>query len=98
MRGAQPRNVIAVPWESELAAVLPRSAFDLLVAVPHPIPGVPWQAELLGAADALLCSRGRLLVTGTSTEMQRLLALRDPFGMVDGKKHAGYRALLLERR
>jgi len=96
--GMAPRSVGAFPAEQALGAALPPGSVDLLCAMPHPVPRVPWQEDLLAVARALLSPRGRLLVGTTSTEAQRLVAARSGFRLVAGKKHLGFRSVLLERQ
>jgi SAM-dependent methyltransferase len=96
--GMAPLAVGALPTEESLARARPPGSVDLLCAVPHPVPRVPWQEDLLASARALLSPRGRLLVTTTSTEAQRLLAVRGGFRLAAGRKHLGFRTVLLERQ
>ncbi len=96
-RGRPPRHVRPLPAEAALATAWEPGSFDLLCAAPLPVPRVPWQADLLCSARVLLSPGGRLLVSSTSTETQRLLASHEGFRPVESRKHAGFRAVLLDR-
>ena len=95
--GLPPRSVSPAPSEVFMARGQTPGQVDLLCASPHAVPRVPWQGDLLGAAMTILKPHGRLLVSATSTDVQRLLAARGGFRLVAGRKHAGHRVVLLER-
>ncbi len=96
--GAPPRGTWLVSSEAELARAAPPSSVDLMVAVPHPVPRVPWQDDLVRSALHLLRPGGLLLVVSTSTEMHRFLAEARGLSVVTGRKRAGFRAALLRSR
>lgn len=87
----------ALPSESWIADVLPPGGIDFLCAVPHPVPWVPWQAELAEAAEAVLKRGSLLLLASSSTEVHRCLSALRGFRIVESRKREGSRAVLLER-
>jgi SAM-dependent methyltransferase len=93
-----PLLCVPVAGEGFLPSALPGQAFDLLVAVPVVVPKAPWQPGLLSAAQELLVPGGTLVATGSSTEIQRLLASHDGFSAGASRRHAGFRAAALVRR
>jgi 16S rRNA G1207 methylase RsmC len=95
--GGAPVRVSAAPAESALSRVLSGVQFDLIFAVPHPVPRVLWQDDMAAAARALLAPGGRLLLAGTSTEMHRFLERAAGLELVESGKHFGFRAALLTR-
>jgi SAM-dependent methyltransferase len=89
--GRRPQDSLPVPSEKDLALTYPKNAFDFICMTPHPIPRVPWQADAIASAHALLRSGGRVLLAGASTEMHRLLAQRQGFRLLADRKRAGFR-------
>jgi precorrin-6B methylase 2 len=96
--GLSPSAAWPVSREGALDACGPAGSVDLLCVMPVPVPRVPWQADLAAAARVLLPPGGRLLVSATSTEVQRLAAAHTGFAIVESRKHFGFRAIVLERR
>jgi 2-polyprenyl-3-methyl-5-hydroxy-6-metoxy-1,4-benzoquinol methylase len=90
-------GVHCIATEAEIVAAAPPSSVDLIVAMPHPVPRVPWQEDLVQAARLILKPGGMLLVSGTSTEMRRLLDRADGFALSGGTKRMGFRAVLLKK-
>jgi SAM-dependent methyltransferase len=95
--GAMPPVCRAVPTESDLGNVAAVSRFDMLCALPHPVPGVRWQEDLLRSASRLLVPEGRLCVAGTSTEMGRFLDHLSGFRLKKQHRQRGFRAAMLHR-
>jgi protein-L-isoaspartate O-methyltransferase len=95
--GYAPASVRSVCSEAELRGAFPEGSFDLIIAAPHPIPRVPWQAALARAAEVLLRAGGELLVSGTSTEVARFMDQNLGVRPRISRKHAGYRAALLRK-
>jgi predicted RNA methylase len=92
-----PQSSRAVCSESDLEAAYPGGSFDLLVAEPMTVPRVPWHAELSRASAALLRRGGDLLLIGTSTEIHRFLEQKHGLRLVAGRKHMGFRAVLMKK-
>ena len=95
--GVPPASIHCLGSEAEIGGIVPPDSVDLLVAVPRPVPRVPWQADLAGSAMRVLKPGGRLLVVGTSTEIHRLLAHPGKLTLATGKKRQGFRAVLLKK-
>ena len=95
--GVPPASIHCVGSEAEIGGIVPPDSVDLLIAVPHPVPRVPWQADLAGSAMRVLKPGGRLLAVGTSTEIHRLLAQAGKLMPAEGKKRQGFRAVLLKK-
>jgi protein-L-isoaspartate O-methyltransferase len=95
--GAAPVGTLALCEESELEAAVPQRPFDLMIASPQPVPRVPWQAALTGAARALLKPGGELLVVCSSTEIHRFLEQARGLQTRVSRKHVGFRAVILRR-
>lgn len=73
---------------------LPNS-YDWIITFPDVDPGVPWEKYLLPALADRLSAGGRLLLTGKSAFVFRLLAAPHPFHRLLDRKKQGYRSLLL---
>lgn len=95
--GHTPAKVLPLPWYEALPDHCAPGSLDMLTAIPVPVPRVPWQPGLLSAARQLLTPGGRLLVSSSSTEIQRLLASHPGFRAGNSRRHAGWRAVWLER-
>ncbi len=95
--GSPPASVHRICSEAELRKGFPEGSFDLILASPHPVPRVPWQAELAQSARVLLRSGGELLVACTSTEVARFMDQK--LGLRPGvsRRYAGFRAALLRK-
>jgi SAM-dependent methyltransferase len=96
--GLHPSGVRASSCEATLAEHGAAGSVDLLCAMPVPVPHVSWQPDLVASAHVLLPPGGRLLVSASSTEVQRLAAAHPGFSLVESRKHFGFRSVLLERR
>jgi len=92
--GRTPGGVAALASEADLVNAFPEGSIDLLIAVPRPVPRVPWQADLCKAADRLLKRGGELFVVGSSTDLHRFLAQPSSFHAKTGRKQLGFRALI----
>jgi protein-L-isoaspartate O-methyltransferase len=95
--GAAPANALTVPEEAALEAAVPQGPFDAVIASPQPVPRVPWQVALVGAANALLAPGGALLAVCSSTEMHRFMDQARGFQVISSKKHLGFRAAFLRK-
>ncbi len=96
-RGAAPDGVLAACSEGHLRQLAPEASYDLLCAAVHPVPRVPWQADLSETARALLKPGGKLFLVGTSTEMHRFLDAPKGLKLRESRKRMGCRAALLEK-
>ena len=86
---------LAMAGEEELATMQGDGRFDLLCAVPHPVPGVRWQEDMLRASTRLLAPSGKLCISGTSTEIGRFLDVTKGLRTIRQHKEHGVRAALL---
>jgi 16S rRNA G1207 methylase RsmC len=96
-RGAAPASTLTLCEESELKEAVPEGPFDLMIASPQPVPRVPWQEALAGAARALLRPGGELLVVCSSTEIHRFLEHARGLQTRISRKHVGFRAVILRK-
>jgi len=86
----------AVASEAGLGYGFDKGSFDVVIAVPHPVPKSPWAEDLSASARRLLKSGGRLLVAGTSTEVFRALERIPTFRILESRKRLGRRAVILQ--
>ncbi|HTZ51881.1 MAG TPA: methyltransferase [Spirochaetia bacterium] len=96
-QGTRLGGVHRLPSEVELASAAPAGSVDLLVAVPRPIPRVPWQRDLVESARRVLKPGGSLLVVATSTEIHRLREQSRGLALTATRKRGGLRAVVLTR-
>ena len=70
--------------------------YDMIAALPDPIPGYGFDSMLPAAVTNLLAGRGTLLLAGKSSELSRI----DPKALgltpVQSRKQRGYRSMLLQ--
>jgi SAM-dependent methyltransferase len=92
-----PTRTLTLPSEAAMIESIAPESFDLICAVPHPIPRVAWQGEMLEAARHALVPGGVLCLSSTSTEMFRFIEEHRGFRLLQSKKQSGFRAALLER-
>jgi methylase of polypeptide subunit release factors len=86
----------AVPTLGSLTEKLPARSVDFLVINSDPIPGSQWNQEVTDTGKYLLTKSGRLLVTGRSTTVSRLLKhAGTSFVQRASRKTHGFRADLL---
>jgi len=95
--GKPPASIHRLCSEADLGEAFPGGSFDQVIAVPNPIPRVPWQADLSAAAACLLRPGGELFVVGTSTEIHRFLDHDHGLRPLISRKHAGFRAAILRK-
>ena len=93
--GGNAASTAAVATEGGLAGAIERESLDFFVAVPHPVPKAPWEKELAQAASMLLRKGGILLVSGTSTDVFRVIQQARTFRLLESRKRFGFRAVIL---
>jgi hypothetical protein len=96
--GRQRVKAILLPTEAGLADAGEAQSFNLLCAVLRAIPKAPWRVDLVHSAQKLLAPGGLFLATGDSTEVFRVLDLCRGFELLESRKRAGFRAVLLRRQ
>jgi len=92
-----PSTSAALPCEAYLEGCCPEGSMDLICASPHPVPRAGWQAGLSSAAARLLRPGGCLLVSGSSTEIQRYVQQQRGAQVIGSRKLYGHRAVLLRK-
>ena len=94
--GGSAASFTSVATEAGLMEALGRESLDFFLAVPHPVPKAPWEKELAQAASTLLRKGGILLVSGTSTDVFRVMQQARRFRVLESRKRFGFRAVLLK--
>jgi SAM-dependent methyltransferase len=95
--GRTPSSSSSVAFEIDLRETAPAASIDFLFAVPHPIPRVPWQAQMAQSASSLLRPGGCLFLACASTEVHRFLADLRGFQLLESRKLFGYRVVMMKK-
>ncbi len=71
---------------------------DLIIALPQFISGAGIENEIISTSNQLLISKGRLIISGKSSDMARIEKNRQNFIIRNSTKYRGFRTLLLEKK
>jgi SAM-dependent methyltransferase len=96
--GRKEVRAVLLATEADLAEAADAGSIHFLCAVLRVVPRAPWHVHLVHSAETLLAPDGLFLVSGESTEVFRVLSISNSFKVLESRKKAGFRAILLGRR